>query len=97
MVDAMSLKPVLLLVVDDCHLYSMVPVSPLAALLLVKGAGLNGNVPLCAAAITPALVGFTHNTVTASTLLANAPVQSSEQLTRAKRLYQVVAVKSPAS
>jgi hypothetical protein len=27
---------VLLLVVDECHLYSMVPVSPLAALLLVK-------------------------------------------------------------
>ena len=41
MLDAMSLKPVLLLVVDDCHLYSMVPDSPLAALLLVKAAGLN--------------------------------------------------------
>ena len=62
-----------------------------------EGAGLNGYVPLCAAAITPALVGFTHNTVTASTLLANAPVQSAEQLTRAKRLYHVVAVKAPAS
>ena len=93
----MSLKPVLLLVVDDCHLYSMVPVSPLAALLLVKAAGLNGYVPLCAAAITPALVGFTHNTVTSSTLLVAAPVQSTEQLTRAKRLYHVVAVNEPAS
>jgi hypothetical protein len=88
---------VLLLVVDDCHLYSMVPVSPLAALLLVKGAGLNGYVPLCAAAITPALVGFTHNTVTSSTLLVAAPVQSAEQLTRAKRLYHVVTIKAPAS
>jgi hypothetical protein len=58
---AMSLNPELLLVVEDCHLYSIVPVSPLGALALVKAAGLNGDIPLCAAAITPALVGFTQS------------------------------------
>jgi enterochelin esterase-like enzyme len=35
----MLLKPPLLLVVDDCHWYSSVPVWPLAAALLVKAAG----------------------------------------------------------
>ena len=95
----MSLKPVLLLVVEDCHLYSMVPVSPLAALLLENDVGSNGAVQFCGAAITPALVGLTQGkpTVTSSTLLANAPVQSAEQLTRARRLYQVVSVNEPAS
>ena len=95
----MSVKPALLLVVEDCHLYSSVPVSPLAALVLVKPAGSNSVVPLWAAAITPALVGFTQGalTVTSSTLLATAPVQSAEQLTRAKRLYHVVTDKEPAS
>jgi hypothetical protein len=94
-----SLKPVLLLVVEDCHLYSTVPISPLAALLLVKAAGLNGEVPLCAAAITPALVGLSHGalTVTSSALLSTAPVQDAAQLTRAKRLNHVVTVKAPAS
>jgi len=53
----MSAKPELLLVVDDCHLYSKVPVSPLAAALLVNAAGLNGLVPLCAAAMVPPEVG----------------------------------------
>ena len=53
LLEAISLKPAPLLVVDDCHLYSKVPLSPLAAALLVKAAGLNGLVPLCAAAIVP--------------------------------------------
>jgi hypothetical protein len=97
LLDDMSVKPALLLVVEDCHLYSSVPVSPLAALLLVKAAGSNGAVPLWAAAITPATVGFTHCTVTSSTLLSTAPIQSAEQLTRAKRLYHVVTVIEPAS
>jgi hypothetical protein len=55
-----SLKPVLLLVVDNCHLYSSVPVWPLAAALLVKAAGSNPVTPLCAAAMVPPEVGFTH-------------------------------------
>jgi hypothetical protein len=46
LLEAISLKPALLLVVEDCHLYSNVPVSPLAAALLVNAAGLNGEVPL---------------------------------------------------
>ena len=58
MLEAISAKPVLLLVVDDCHLYSNVPVSPLAAALLVNAAGVNGFVPLCAAAMVPPEVGL---------------------------------------
>jgi hypothetical protein len=60
LLDEMSVKPVLLLVVEACHLYSTVPVSPLAAALLVKAAGLNGLVPLCAAAIVPPEDGGVH-------------------------------------
>ena len=101
LLDEISVKPVVLLVVDDCHLYSNVPVSPLAAALLVKAAGLNGDVPLCAAAMVPPAVGLIHDTaaltVTSTTLLSAAPVQSAEQLTLAKRLNQVVTVNTPAS
>ena len=91
----------MLLVVDDCHLYSNVPVSPLAAALLVNAAGLNGEVPFCAAAMVPPEVGLIHDTaaltVTSNTLLSAAPVQSAEQLTLANRLNQVVTVNAPAS
>ena len=98
MLEAISAKPALLLVVDDCHLYSNVPVSPVAATLLVNAAGLNGDIPLCAAAIVPPLVGLMQDvTVTSITLLAAAPVQSAEQVTLAKRLNQVVTVNAPAS
>ena len=87
----------LLLVVDDCHLYSNVPASPLAATLLVNAAGVNGLVPLCAAAMVPAEVGLEQEIiVTCSTLLSTAPVQSLLQETLAKRLYQVVCVNAPA-
>jgi hypothetical protein len=97
LVDVMSAKPELLLVVDDCHLYSIVPVSPLAAALLVKAAGVNGLVPLCAAAIVPPEVGLIQLvTVISITLLIAAPVQSAEQDTLAKRLNQVVWVNAPA-
>ncbi len=96
MVDAMSLKPALLLVVEDCHLYSSVPEFPLATALLVKAAGLKGELPLCAAAMVPPDVGFPH-TVTSRTLLSAAPVQSDLQETLASRLYQVVCVKEAAS
>ena len=41
-------------------MYSSVPVSPLAALLLVKAAGSNGAVPLWAAAMVPPVVGLVH-------------------------------------
>ena len=82
-------------------MYSNVPVSPLAAALLVKAAGLNGEVPLCAAAMVPPAVGLMHDTaaltVTSNTLLAAAPVQSAEQSTLANRLNQVVTVNAPAS
>jgi hypothetical protein len=46
LLEAISLKPALVLVVEDCHLYSRVPVCPLAAALLMKGAGSKGNEPL---------------------------------------------------
>ena len=36
---AISENPVTLLVVDNCHLYSSVPIFPEAAALLVKAAG----------------------------------------------------------
>ena len=55
----MSLKPAMLLVVEDCHLYCRVPVWPLAAVVLEKAAGLKGFMPVCAAAIVPPEVGFT--------------------------------------
>jgi hypothetical protein len=98
LLEAISAKPALLLVVDDCHLYSKVPVSPLAAALLVNAAGLNGEVPLCDAAMVPPEVGLMQDvTVTSITLLAAAPVQSAEQVTLAKRLNQVVTVNAPAS
>ena len=98
MLEEISLKPALLLVVDDCHLYSNVPVSPLAAALLVKAAGLNGEVPLWAVAMVPPLVGLMQDvTVTSITLLAAAPVQSAEHDTLANRLNQVVTVNAPAS
>jgi len=97
LLDAMSAKPEILLVVDDCHLYSRVPVCPLAAALLVNAAGVNGLVPLCAAAMVPPEVGLEQLvTVTCNTLLATAPVKSAEQLTLAKRLNQVVWVNAPA-
>jgi hypothetical protein len=54
----MSLKPVLLPVVDDCHLYSSVPECPLGDALLVKADGSKGLLPLCAAAIVPPEVGL---------------------------------------
>ena len=57
LLEAISAKPALLLVVEDCHLYSIVPVSPLAAALLVNAAGVNGLLPLCAAAMVPPEVG----------------------------------------
>ena len=96
MAPAISLKPTLLLVVEDCHLYSSVPEWPLAAALLVKAAGLNGVAPLCAAAIVPPEVGLAQ-TVTSSTLLSAAPDQLLWQDTRASRLNQVVCVSAPAS
>ena len=84
--------------VDDCHLYSKVPVSPLAATVLVNASGLNGMMPLCAVAIVPPAVGLVQGeTVISSTLLARAPDQSEEQLTLAKRLNQVVWVNAAAS
>ena len=90
----MSLKPALLLVVDDCHLYSSVPEWPLAAAALVKAEGSKGVVPLCAAAIVPPELGLTH-IVTSSTLLSAASVQLA-QVDRASRLNQVVCVSAPA-
>ena len=67
----------------------------------MKAAGLNGDVPLCAAAMVPPAVGLMHNdpslTVTSNTLLSTAPVQSAEQSTLANRLNQVVTVNAPAS
>jgi hypothetical protein len=100
LLEVISLKPVVALVMDDCHLYSKVPVCPLAATLLVNAAGVNGLVPLCAAAMVPPEVGSTHTkaplTVTSNTLLATAPVQSDEQDTLAKRLNQVFWVNAPA-
>ena len=63
MLEAMSVKPALLLVVDDCHLYSKVPVWPLAAALLVKAAGSKGLLPLCAAAIVPPELGLVQTVV----------------------------------
>ena len=39
MLEAISLKPPLLLVVEDCHLYSSVPVWPLAAALAYIAVG----------------------------------------------------------
>lgn len=58
LLDAMSLKSALLLVVDDCHLYSKVPECPPGAALLVKAAGSKGELPLCAAAMVPPEVGL---------------------------------------
>ena len=46
LLEAISLKPALLLVTDDCHLYSSVPVCPVGAAVLVKAAGLNPLDPL---------------------------------------------------
>ena len=46
LLDEISVKPVVVLVVEDCHLYSKVPDCPLAATVLVKVAGSNGLVPL---------------------------------------------------
>ena len=46
MLETMSLKLALLLVVDDCHLYSSVPVWPLGAAELVKATGSKGLLPL---------------------------------------------------
>jgi hypothetical protein len=63
LLEAISLKPELLLVVEDCHLYSNVPVCPLAAALLVNAAGLNGELPLCAAAMVPPDVGLVQGCV----------------------------------
>ena len=97
MLDAISLKPVVASVVEYCHLYSIVPVCPLAAALLVNAAGVNGLYPLCAAAMVPPAVGLIQLvTVISITLLATAPVQSAEQDTLAKRLNQVVTVNAPA-
>ncbi len=93
LLEAISAKPVLLLVVDDCHLYSNGPICPLGAALLVNAAGVNGLVPFCALAIVPpdvALVQFGTFTVTAITLLDTALDQSAEQDTLAKRLNHVV-------
>jgi hypothetical protein len=98
LLEAMSLKPALLLEVEDCHLYSSVPAWPLAAALLVKATGSKGVLPLCAAAMVPPEVGLVHwVTVTSSTLLSTAPVQPDLQETLANRLYQVVCVRDPAS
>lgn len=58
LLDAISLKPVLLLVIEYCHLYSKVPVWPVGEALLVNAAGSNGAVPLCSAAIVPPEVGL---------------------------------------
>ena len=57
LLEAISAKPVPLLVVDDCHFYSKVPVPPLAAALLVNAAGVNGLLPLWAVEIVPPEVG----------------------------------------
>ena len=54
-----SEKPLDELVVDDCHLYSKVPVYPTAPAVLVNSAGSKGEEPLCAAAIVPPELGFT--------------------------------------
>ena len=60
LVEVISLKSVVALVVDDCHLYSKVPNCPLTATVLVNAAGLIGLIPLCAVAIVPPAVGGVH-------------------------------------
>ena len=55
-----SEKPVVALVVVDCHLYSSVPVLPEAAEVLVKALGLKGDVPVCEVAMVPPEEGSTQ-------------------------------------
>ena len=50
-----------------------------------EGAGLNGYVPLCAAAITPANVGFTHSSVKVVELPIISPRPSPPHKLRRKR------------
>ena len=77
-------------------MYSIVPVCPLAATLLVNAAGVNGLMPLCAVAMVPPMVGLIQFvTVIAMTLLSAAPDQAPLQDTLAKRLNHVVTVNAP--
>ncbi len=57
---AISLNPELELVVDDCHLYSRVPVLPEAPAELVNADGVVLIHIVCAAVIVPADVGLTQ-------------------------------------
>ncbi len=55
-----SEKPVVELVIEDCHLYSRVPVCPVGSEVLVKALGLKGEVPVCEVAMVPPEVGSTQ-------------------------------------
>ena len=63
LLEAMSLNPAEELVVDNCHLYSSVPVLPLAAAELVNADGALPEQIVCTAAIVPPLVGLAQATV----------------------------------
>ena len=58
LLEAISANPVELLVVDNCHLYSSVPVWPAGSTLLVKAAGAKPEQMVWAVAMVPPLVGF---------------------------------------
>ncbi len=55
-----SENPVVELVVEDCHLYSRVPVCPVGSEVLVNALGLKGEVPVCEVAMVPPEVGSTQ-------------------------------------
>ena len=93
LLEEISLKPALLLVVDDCHLYSNVPVSPLAAALLVNAAGLKVLVPLCADAMVPPEVGFTQLDVVVVLTVSEAQLEPALFTARSRKGYVVPPVK----
>lgn len=58
LLEEISAKPVELLVVDTCHIYSSVPVWPVAAALLVKAVGVLPEQMDCAVPMVPPLLGL---------------------------------------
>lgn len=59
------------LVVDDCHLYSMVPVCPLGSPVLVNAAGLSPKQMVCVPEMVPPAVGLVQQVVTVTVLEAS--------------------------
>ena len=71
LLEAMSVKPVMLLVVDFCHLYSSVPVCPAGEVVFVNRAGSKGEQPVWLSAMAPPLVGLAQGGLT---VYSQAPI-----------------------